>query len=637
MRWTRIGRFALGLALLGAAAGCRSLPSPPPTLVGGLVLSPPLSPAEDARANAHALYAVGLHHEMQDESEEALDAYSRAYELDPDSESLVLRIASTYAVLQRPEDAVRLVDHFAQTHPRSIAAHSWLGHFYHSTNEKEAALRHFQRLPEINPANLTNWIQYAEALLLYEDFDASQTVFQDAAAHLSPNADLHRHHARMLLIRSDKTTNAAQAAHFRQLGISQLETVARLDPGDRQILYVLGEIYLMDQRWEDAIQTYQRINLLDPADTRSLQHLAQTFVKMDDLEQATAILEKVSKQTSEAFDIPYALGELYEDEGNRELAERFFQLSARNSTNNAAPWIKLAGFYGDDNPKMAVQTLLDAIQIIPGDGRLYEVLGLIRIIQNRYTRAAGLFEKAWQCYLDDPRQSPSDIFALNYAIALTHLRRPAEAADWLLRALDADPENLTHYVQRATSISPSHLQTATRSLQRLRDLAPPEHQYDISYMLATCYMAQHKLSRAVRTFESFFESIADNPAAKDALPAEAFFFYGILLHFNGEIERVLPLMERCVQLDPDHSDARNFIAYTWAEQGIRLDEALRHSQLALRKQPNNAAYIDTLGWIYYQMGRYEEALNLLRHADSLQPDDPEILEHIEKTLEKLEP
>ena len=72
-------------------------------------------------------------------------------------------------------------------------------------------------------------------------------------------------------------------------------------------------------------------------------------------------------------------------------------------------------------------------------------------------------------------------------------------------------------------------------------------------------------------------------------------------------------------------------------RGERLDEALRHAQTALSLDPQNAAYLDTLGWIYFQQGRYADALQYLRQADALHPNDAEILEHIEKTQEKLKP
>ena len=79
MHGFRHWRLALGLVLFGVAAGCRSLPTPPPLLDGGVVSSPALLPPDRERAaQAFALYSLGIHHELADDYAAAYDAYRRA-------------------------------------------------------------------------------------------------------------------------------------------------------------------------------------------------------------------------------------------------------------------------------------------------------------------------------------------------------------------------------------------------------------------------------------------------------------------------------------------------------------------------------------------------------------------------------
>jgi Flp pilus assembly protein TadD len=68
----------------------------------------------------------------------------------------------------------------------------------------------------------------------------------------------------------------------------------------------------------------------------------------------------------------------------------------------------------------------------------------------------------------------------------------------------------------------------------------------------------------------------------------------------------------------------------FAEKGIRLDEAERLIQKALELEPNNGYYIDSLGWAYYQQGRYVEAVHELRRAVELTrgKEDPVIYDHL---------
>jgi len=86
-------------------------------------------------------------------------------------------------------------------------------------------------------------------------------------------------------------------------------------------------------------------------------------------------------------------------------------------------------------------------------------------------------------------------------------------------------------------------------------------------------------------------------------------------------------MERILALDSQHAEALNFVAYHYAEKGTELELALSQAQQALAAK-KTGYIIDTLGWIYYKMGRYQESREQLEEATSLLPEDPVILEHL---------
>ena len=139
----------------------------------------------------------------------------------------------------------------------------------------------------------------------------------------------------------------------------------------------------------------------------------------------------------------------------------------------------------------------------------------------------------------------------------------------------------------------------------------------------------------MREFEAAADLVRQDPLQAAVLSPRFYFWYGVALDQIKETDRAVAKFETCLALDPEFADALNYLAYLWAGRGERLDEALRHVQTALALDPQNAAYLDTLGWVYYQQGRYAEALDFLLQADEIRPDDAEILEHIQKTREKL--
>jgi tetratricopeptide (TPR) repeat protein len=66
----------------------------------------------------------------------------------------------------------------------------------------------------------------------------------------------------------------------------------------------------------------------------------------------------------------------------------------------------------------------------------------------------------------------------------------------------------------------------------------------------------------------------------------------------------------------------------WADQGENLDEALALVQQAVALEPGNGAYIDSLGWAYFQLGQYDRARDYLERAAMLVGDDAIVLEHL---------
>ena len=69
-----------------------------------------------------------------------------------------------------------------------------------------------------------------------------------------------------------------------------------------------------------------------------------------------------------------------------------------------------------------------------------------------------------------------------------------------------------------------------------------------------------------------------------------------------------------IVIDPKHAESYNYIGYMYAEKGTNLTEAIELIQQALALEPENGYFIDSLGWAYYQQGRYPEALRELKRA-----------------------
>ena len=86
--------------------------------------------------------------------------------------------------------------------------------------------------------------------------------------------------------------------------------------------------------------------------------------------------------------------------------------------------------------------------------------------------------------------------------------------------------------------------------------------------------------------------------------------------------------KKALQLFPDQPDVLNYLGYSWIDQGINLDEGLAMVRKAVELRPNSGFIIDSLGWAYYRLGRFEEATEELQKALELMPSDPVINDHL---------
>ena len=73
-----------------------------------------------------------------------------------------------------------------------------------------------------------------------------------------------------------------------------------------------------------------------------------------------------------------------------------------------------------------------------------------------------------------------------------------------------------------------------------------------------------------------------------------------------------------VARQPGNAAALNYLGYMLADQSVRFEESLVYIQRALELDPYNGAYLDSLGWVYFKMGKLELAEeNLLRAIERL--------------------
>jgi len=123
----------------------------------------------------------------------------------------------------------------------------------------------------------------------------------------------------------------------------------------------------------------------------------------------------------------------------------------------------------------------------------------------------------------------------------------------------------------------------------------------------------------------------------EMLDGEFYFDYGAAAEQAGMVQKAAELFKKSIELDPANAArSYNYLGFMWVDRGQNLEEAGTLIKRAVEMEPNNGAYIDSLGWYYFKKGEPEKALpELLKAAGAIKPEDSEVYDHIGDTYQKL--
>jgi Flp pilus assembly protein TadD len=107
-----------------------------------------------------------------------------------------------------------------------------------------------------------------------------------------------------------------------------------------------------------------------------------------------------------------------------------------------------------------------------------------------------------------------------------------------------------------------------------------------------------------------------------------FYFRGICFERAHQWPKAEADLQQALKLFPEQPHVLNYLGYSWIDQGVHLDEGMDMIKRAVQQRPDDGYIVDSLGWAYFRIGNYEEAVKQLEHAIELKPEDPTINDHL---------
>jgi tetratricopeptide (TPR) repeat protein len=236
-------------------------------------------------------------------------------------------------------------------------------------------------------------------------------------------------------------------------------------------------------------------------------------------------------------------------------------------------------------------------------------------------------------------------------VALIHARlaahvRPESTEAWLLAGelLEAQAQHAlaTAALAEVPPDSPWSVTAEIRRADTQRAAGDPEGGIATLRQLAGSHPDQIEvhsaLGDALRVEERFAEAAEAYSRAialiDEPQPAHWVLFYtrGISNERAGNWEGAEADFRRALELEPDQPLVLNYLGYSLVEKRRDLDEALGMIEQAVSAQPDDGYITDSLGWVFYRLGRYDEAVQPMLRAVELTPDDPVINDHLGDVL-----
>ena len=510
-----------------------------------------------------------------------------------------------------------------------------------SCGTSKKATRRSGALPErvvLTPAQLQLFNQlYHEAVIRLEqdELDAHVVLLERALEIDSTAAE-----ALWLLARAQYSLAGRKDTAQRQKAMSNMQRATYYCPQDVAILEDLATMFDYEERYEEALQCYERIAKQHPTKATRFQ-LAKGYWRLKKYEEALGVftqMERQSGRTEEtvvgkigllremkdslnlfAFldtliqenptDYEYQVykGECYAQMCNRtDSAEAIFKRVLRQSPSNKRAQFALMNHYATtddrDNLFESIKTLISN-QHLEENKRTEILTSYVRFcIHEDSLRLNSL-----RAFLDTLHYADNATgeLAAAHTVFLLYLNVPADSALIAInRTLKFHPENSEI---RRQGLYLCYKNNYIDELIRLCE----EGQYydplmlDYYHLPAIYYISEGNDEAALATLERGEPYYMENP--DDTLAAELYNIMGNMYHEQGRMERCYAAYDSALVLVADNAEVLNNYAYFLSLESKDLPRALTMAHRANELSPNNATYLDTYAWVLYQSGQYTQA------------------------------
>ncbi|HXH64679.1 MAG TPA: tetratricopeptide repeat protein [Mariprofundaceae bacterium] len=397
---------------------------------------------------------------------------------------------------------------------------------------------------------------------------------------------------------------------------------------------------------DEAIAALSKLVDTYPDQIAARQILVQWLAGSGRMDEAMAVVQAGIKH-EDSPDLRQLEAQLYMQQGNLAKARKALLRMRTLAPDDNVPVLMLSAIAIQMHKPAEAETLLrDYLQGHPDDLQIGNMLGRLLVQQGRIKEAIDIYEQISQQTGGEP-----DVLI---ALGLLYFQQGnyAAAAKQFENALDKRPDSQTHYY---LGLSLEGQQQDDRALQQFQTIKAGSPLYpDAQLRIADIEFRQHKDESAIKRTQAILAAHPDSgeaylmlsiirlareeyrllldetaPAMKlKIVPTRLLFNRAVAFDHFKQYDALEKSLRTLLASRPDDSEALNFLGYSLAERGVRLDEAERLVKRALKAKPNDGYYLDSLAWTYFKQGKYAEAIKVQVRAVGIVKGDPVMHEHL---------
>ena len=637
----KLYRLALSF-LISSACAIAALPQAPAVPAAAESASSQAAAAPSSRADAYFDYTMGHIYEQQYENtskaeyaSQAIDFYKKAYALDPKSPVIGERLAEMYWKAQRTRDAVAEAQEILKRHPEDVPTRRLLARIYlRSLGDLSAgvgqsevagkAIEQYKEIYRLDPSDTESALWLTRLYRLRNEHDQAEAVLRGILKQ-DPENEQAVEQLTQLLLDQGKSSDA----------VALLEGMNSRRPS-ASLLDLLGDAYTQTKDLPKAEQAYRKAVDLDPSELSHLRGLGQTLMAEEKFSDALTVYQKLADLMPDDADVYLRIAQIYREMHQLDRAEesllkaRQYAPGSLEVMYNEAMLYQAQGRYDD-----AIRVLSDAITGVKGQSA---------VLPSRRRSLAILYQQLGELYKD--RQNfQAAVFTFN---ELGHLGEDEDRRARLLimdtyrtakdlpKALQAGKEALAKYprdqaIRSSQALLLGENEQTDEAVKMLRaQLTKTEADRDTYLNIAQVYERAKRYKEAEEAAHTA-EVLPGRPRDNEMV----WFVLGAIYERQKFFDRAEDQFKKALAVNPKSASVLNYYGYMLGDLGQRLDEAADLVQRALKEEPYNGAYLDSMGWIYYKQNKLAQAETTLHQALERDSHDPTIHSHLGDVYAKL--